>query len=280
MSYLSIITCTYNRADQLKKGIMSIIRQWETLPPRTQIVIVDDGSTDNTQDIVNELVFEAQPRAIDIKYIYVDYPEPRISCIPRNIGIKQASGDLIIFTEPEGLHVGNTIADILKAMDENPNRTILASQVWTMGQKIYEKLTDDNFKRPITIIEHPYAQMTSGDMQNMKAPDSDWAISGEMNCNAGILFGTRKEWLLAIGGFNEEFEGHGFDDFDLFNRLAAFGKGIYKIDNIPIIHLWHKKDYPYNIYDMAEKNGKISEAMIAEGKFKVNEGKEWGVLEQ
>lgn len=275
MNRVSVVTCTYNRSEQLFKGIGSILLQ-DTLPD--EIVIVDDGSTDDTPEVIEELIEIAQEKKVNIKAIFTHYTEPRISCIPRNIGIKQASGDIIIFTEPEGLHVGNTIGDILEQMELHPDNTILCSQVWTMGEKIYHKLTIDNFFRPITILEHDYAQLTDGNMHNMKAPDADWAISGESNCNAGVLFGTRRKWLLDIGGFNEEFEGHGFDDFDLFNRLALYGKGILKVDTIPIIHLWHEKNYPYNIYDAAEKNGRISEEMIKAGKYKANLGKHWGEL--
>jgi glycosyltransferase involved in cell wall biosynthesis len=279
---VSVITCTYNRAEQLKRGIMSIIRQYDgdniTIP--LEIVVVDDGSTDNTRQVIEELILEARQRSINFNYIYLDHPEPRISCIPRNIGIKQSSGEILIFTEPEGVHVGNTIKELFEALEANPNNTILASQVWTMGEKIYKELTEDHFKHPKKILKHPYAQITSGNMQNTKAPDSDWAISGELNCNAGVLFATKKKWLLDIGGFNEEFTGHGFDDFDLFNRLALYGKGVLKVDSIPIIHLWHEKNYPYNIYEAAEFNGKISEAMIHAGQYKANVGKTWGELKQ
>lgn len=273
---VSIIISTFNRASQLRRGVKSILNQ--KLPEETEIVLVDDGSLDSTDEVALELEQLAEEKGVHFNYIYLDHPEPRISCIPRNVGIKQAQGEILIFTEPEGLHVGNTILTLLEAMDTYPDNTILASQVWTMGEKIFRKLTEDNFERPITILNHPYAQITSGDMQNTKAPDSDWAISGEMNCNAGVLFATRKSWLLDIGGFNEEFTGHGFDDFDLFNRLAVYGKGVKKVDDIPIIHLWHPKNYPYNIYDAAKANGKISEEMINNGRYEANKGKAWGVV--
>lgn len=264
----SVVTVTYNKSLQLERGINTILSQ-DTLPD--EIIIVDDGSTDNTEHVCAELTKRARELNVNLKYVYLDHPEPRISCIPRNVGWKEAKGDIIVFTEPECLHVGNTISELLNKFELNPENSHLASQVWTIQEKIYKKLSEDNFKRPQTILNHEYAQLTdNSNMSNTKAPDSDWAITGQLNCAAGCLFAVKKEWLEDVGGFDESFEGHGFDDFDLFNRLALYGKGVLKHDDIIVIHQWHEKNYPYNIYDMAERNGKISEDNIKNGIFKVN----------
>lgn len=269
---ISLVTCVFNRKLQFERGIRSILQQ-SLLPD--EIVVVDDGSTDGLKDIV-DLLHTDHPI---FRYVYVDHPEHRISSVPRNVGIKQSSGDIIFFTEPECLHIGDTIAQLKQKFDEDPEHTHLASQVWTIQEKIYKKLSEDNFARPITILQHPYAQLTDNtNMQNTKAPDSDWAITGQNNCAAGCFFGVRREWLEAIGGFDESFVGHGFDDFDLYERLALYGHGVIKHDDIVVIHQWHEKAYPFNIYDMAEKNGKISAENIKNGIYEVNKGKEWGKI--
>lgn len=266
----SLVTCTFNRAVQLERGIKSILSQ-EVLPD--EIVIVDDGSTDNTSEVVNKLK-EIFPK---INYIYLDHPEHRISSIPRNVGIKNSTGDLVIFTEPECLHVGNTIKQLLDKFDNEPNNSHLASQVWTIQQKIYQKLTQDNFDRPATILNHNFAQLTdSTNLNNTKAPDSDWAITGQKNCAAGCLFAVKKLWLLEVGGFDEEFKGHGGDDFNLYDRLALYGHGIVKHDDIIVIHQWHEKNYPYNIYDMAHDNLSSWKDRLSRGEYVANVGKEWG----
>lgn len=275
---ISIIIATYNREALLRKGVMSILRQ-DSLPSSLEIVIVDDGSVDETRETCADLAEIARNKKIGFKYIYLDYPKPRISCVPRNVGIKQAKGDILIFTESEALHVGNTINDLLEELDRYPNNTILASQVWTTQRLIAEQLTEEEYARPEKILLHPYAQLTtSSNLTNTNAPNSDWAITGESNCNAGILFLTRKEWLIQVGGFDESFVGFAFDDFDLFNRLALTGHGIMKCSDIPVIHMWHDKSfYPGDIYKQGEANGKKSEANIHAGIYKVNDGDKWGI---
>lgn len=272
----SLVTVTFNRALQLDRGMRSILSQ-EVLPD--EIVIIDDGSTDNTKDVVKGLTIDAHNKGISFNYIYLDHPEHRISCIPRNVGIKAAKGDVIIFTEPEVLHVGNTIKQIQDKMVEFPDRTPLATQVWTIQRKVYEKLTQDNFNRPATILSHEYAQLTDdANLHNAKAPDSDWAITGSNHCIVGCLFAVERRILMDMGGFDESLTEFSFDDWNLFDRLALYGRGILPCDDIIVIHQYHPKEYPYNIYEAGDRNGKKSQENIKEYGYTANVGKEWGEI--
>lgn len=274
---ISVVTAVYNRALQMERGLMTLISQ--KFKPY-ELVIVDDGTVDQglTQAAVNRIEKKCKKRKINFQYIYLDHPEPRISCIPRNIGIRSATGDTIVFTESECLHVGETLEPLVNKLIQNPLRTPVATQIWTMGEKISNELSPEHFKDPSHILKHPYAQLTtSPNMINSKAPDSDWGITGSLNCITGCFFAVKKEDLLAIGGFDEDFEGHGWDDFDLFERLNIYGKPILACDDIAVIHQWHRKDYPYNIYDAAERNGTKSKDRVWNGEFRANIGKEWGI---
>jgi len=266
----SLVTCTWNRAKQLNYGMLSVITQ--ELPPN-EIVVVDDGSQDNTFQVFAELEEKANKKGIEMKYIYLHHPEARISSIPRNIGFKQSTGDVVFFSEPEMLHVGETIRQALEVITRD--HTPLATQIWTMGQKIWEKLDEEYFIHPARVLSHEYAMLVSGNMQNTKAPDSDWGITGSNDCFAGCFFGVKRDWFEELGGFDEKMTGHGYEDWDLLHRLSIYGKPVEHRNDIVVIHQWHTKNYPYNIYDHAEKNGTISENRIKEGKFRVNE-EGWG----
>ena len=83
---------------------------------------------------------------------------------------------------------------------------------------------------------------------------------------------------MDIGGFDESLEGAGFDDFNLYDRLALYGHGIKKHDDIIAIHQWHEKNYPYNIYEAADRNGKKSQENIKEYGWTANVMREWGKI--
>ena len=49
---LSILTATYNRADYLEKLYKSILDNIETSNLKTEWIIINDGSTDNTEEVI------------------------------------------------------------------------------------------------------------------------------------------------------------------------------------------------------------------------------------
>ena len=62
--YTTILTPTYNRGENLKKLYKSLLKQKDN---NFEWVIVDDGSTDNTKEIIQQFLQEAK---INLKYLY------------------------------------------------------------------------------------------------------------------------------------------------------------------------------------------------------------------
>ena len=89
--YFSIIIPSFNRASFLSKAINSVINQsfqnWE-------LIIVDDGSTDNTRDLVDGYILNDKR----IKYIYQENAERSAA---RNNGINRAKGNYICFLDSD-----------------------------------------------------------------------------------------------------------------------------------------------------------------------------------
>ena len=89
MTNFSIITPTYNRAHTLPRAIESVLKQtflyWE-------LIIVDDGSIDNTKEVISKYNDER------IKYIY---QENRGVCSARNNGISKANGKYLTFLDSD-----------------------------------------------------------------------------------------------------------------------------------------------------------------------------------
>ena len=87
---ISIVLPTYNRSVFLKNTINSILDQtfknWE-------LVIIDDGSTDNTRKIVSSFLVDKR-----IKYIYQKNQERSAA---RNTGINRSTGDYICFVDSD-----------------------------------------------------------------------------------------------------------------------------------------------------------------------------------
>ena len=86
---ISVIIPTYNRAACLERSIGSILAQtyndWE-------LIIVDDGSTDNTKKLVTNMA------SSKVRYIYQEH---RGACYARNRGIREANGEYIAFQDSD-----------------------------------------------------------------------------------------------------------------------------------------------------------------------------------
>lgn len=92
MIIFSIIIITYNRADIISETIESVLNQTYK---QFEIIIIDDGSTDNTKDIINSY------RNDTIKYHKIK-KSGKLSVL-RNYGMKMASGDVITFLDSDDI---------------------------------------------------------------------------------------------------------------------------------------------------------------------------------
>ena len=91
MPYFSIIIPCFNRAHIINRAIQGVLEQ--TFQD-FEILIVDDGSTDNTKSTIQEL------NDTRIKYIYQNNAGV---CSARNTGAKQANGDFLIFLDSDDM---------------------------------------------------------------------------------------------------------------------------------------------------------------------------------
>lgn len=94
MEKISVVIPAFNAGSLLGEAIESVLAQSY---PVSEIIIVDDGSTDNTKEVVSQYV---QRTTHDVKYIYQPNKGPAAA---RNKGIKKAGGDYIAFLDSDDL---------------------------------------------------------------------------------------------------------------------------------------------------------------------------------
>lgn len=88
----SIVVPTYNRAHLLPSTIATVLDQEYK---NFELLIVDDGSTDNTAEVVKNIIAGSPAR---ISYIYQVNSERSVA---RNNGLKMASGDYVLFFDSD-----------------------------------------------------------------------------------------------------------------------------------------------------------------------------------
>lgn len=101
---ISVIIPTYNRAAFLPKAIESVLAQTHT---DWELIVVDDGSTDNTREVVSKYSDKR------ITYIYQENSERSAA---RNNGIAHAKGNYICFLDSDNYMLPNRLEKIVECI--------------------------------------------------------------------------------------------------------------------------------------------------------------------
>ncbi len=107
---ISVIIPTYNRAGLIMKAINSILSQ--TFQD-FEILIIDDASTDNTREVIDNL---GNPK---IRYYKLDKNSGQ--CIARNYGIKRASGQYIGFLDSDDEWLPEKLSSQMECFQKGPS---------------------------------------------------------------------------------------------------------------------------------------------------------------
>ena len=122
---ISVIIPTYNRASFLRESIQSVLDQKAfqspEIPLSFELIVVDDGSTDNTKDTVT--AFEKSVR-------YHFQPNQGVSAA-RNLGLRLARGDFIAFLDSDDLWKEDKITHQMSYMKAFPRaKACYTEEIW------------------------------------------------------------------------------------------------------------------------------------------------------
>ena len=188
---ISVIIPNYNHASSAIKCIDALTRQKITGNHEFSIIVVDDGSTDNSHSIIHARYDQR------IELIGLESNQGR--CTARNTGAFQSDADYLIFIDSDCIAVGD---GFIQAYIDNLSlgHDLIFGQVSTENKKFWDLLQKNTF-------HNRQSEFRSGQF---------WAYTTQNVC-------IRRNLFMSIGGFDTQFEKHGFEDRDLFIRLIEHG---------------------------------------------------------
>lgn len=108
---VSVIVPVYNGEAFIKKAITSICQQ----PEVGEIIVINDGCTDKTQEILDELILEYPI----IKAFFHENKSNKGRSASRNLGIAKTTGNYIAFLDADDFYLKNRFKNDKKIFEEN-----------------------------------------------------------------------------------------------------------------------------------------------------------------
>lgn len=193
---VSVIIPTYNREDVISRAIDSVLEQTYT---DYEIIIVDDGSTDNTEEVINELQREHD----EITFFS---QENAGAAVARNHGIRKANGNYIAFLDSDDQWLPEKLETQLELFRESDQ----ANLGFVGANKIIYKCDSDDE----VVSKKDFYQSRFSEKEQPFTLEDFLSLKNPISPTTALISAKALE---DVGGFDPECPPH--EDFELWIRL-------------------------------------------------------------
>jgi glycosyltransferase involved in cell wall biosynthesis len=206
----SVIVPTFNRADEIKELLDSLSKQ--TVPHNNfEIIIVDDGSTDNTKEVIESIKSKFD---LNIRTLYQNHKGPGEA---RNLGMKNAKGKYFVFIDSDCIADKNWLSAYKKEVEQKDVAGFGGPDSVLPNFKPVQKAIDYSMTSFIT---------TGGIRGHSKKKISKYYPRS-------FNMGVRADIVERIGGMGKLRHGQ---DIEFSNRILSTGEPIVKVAGAMVYH--------------------------------------------
>lgn len=107
--HLSVVIPVYNESGRISRSLAEVVEYLRTRPEPCELILVDDGSTDGTADLVRELSRDLPSAQI------ISYPSNRGKGYAVRLGMLAAQGEFLLFSDAD---LSAPIAETKRLLDQ------------------------------------------------------------------------------------------------------------------------------------------------------------------
>lgn len=222
---VTIYITNYNYGNYLGKAIESVLSQTYT---DYELIIIDDGSTDNSKDIIKKYQ--------DKKNIYTIFQENKGLNVSNNIALNFSRGKYIIRLDADDYFAPQAIEVMVSELNRNQDHAMVFPDYYHIDEagNIIEEIKRHDFTNNVTLLDQPAH---------------------------GACTMIRIDILRSIGGYDEEFNRQ--DGYDIWLKISK----LFPVKNISLplfFYRQHQKSITKNEDKLFETRTKIIEKKLKE----------------
>lgn len=216
---LSVIIVNYNTKELLKACVDSVQKTY----PESEIIVVDNFSSDGSRKEISKM---------PVKGVLLE--ENAGFSKANNMGLDYATGDYVLFLNPDTVVRQNTLARCLEFLKENKKAGAVGCKVVLPDgslDKACKRKFPTAFNSFCTIFK--IAKIFPKLGYNLVGNDNGVY---PVDCLVGAFMMCQRELIEKIGGFDEDFFMYG-EDIDLCLRIKKAGYDIWYLGDSAITHV-------------------------------------------
>jgi len=197
----SVVVCTYNGVSRIIDALVPLIQQEGIDTQQVEIIVVNDGSKDDTKSAVAGFIHDHR----EARICYVGLSKNYGPSIARNVGIQRARGTFVCFTDDDCIAPKDWLAVFYRCLEENPEVAGVGGWYSThenSDESIFDKYL---FWRHLPNTLNFYKSVGMDGSQNL--------------CGNTANVCYRRSALVATGGFNPVFYKPTYEDWELKIRM-------------------------------------------------------------
>ena len=223
MPVVTVYIVNHNYGRFLEESINSVLKQSFK---DFELIIVDDGSTDNSDEVLKKYEFQNRIKVVRQKNKGLN--------ITNNIALKISSGKYIIRLDADDFFADNALSILVKELESNSDYALVFPDYYEISEsgKILHRIKRNDFKKDVTLLDLPAH---------------------------GACTMIRKDVLREIGGYDESFNRQ--DGYDIWLKIIHKHK-ISNVNEPLFFYRQHSKSLTSNKSKLLETRAKILEKHV------------------
>lgn len=218
---ISVIILNWNGKHLIERNIKSVFRSIENYSNNCEIIIVDNGSTDRSQEFIKNHYPQVKLISLDSNRRFTG---------GNNAGSRAANGDVLVFLNNDVEVMSDFLKPLVRHFDQ-PDVFAVGCNIMMKGLRKESGLTRGYFKRGFFQVEHSWEEYD-------KAVPILYA--------SGAAFACDRRKFLKLGGFDTIWDPFYWEDVDLCYRAWKRGWRVLFEPKSVVYHMHQATNNPNN----------------------------------